>query len=109
MVTAAFVLLMALAVIVPVAPLYGPVPPGHLAAERLAGVGGGDRAVQEAALDVERHMPGTRYGAVNFSVCVAGCALAAAGSASPAAPPRMTAAPAAAMDVGIFMIALLCV
>jgi hypothetical protein len=47
--------------------------------------------------------------AVNFSVCVTGCALAAAGSASAAAPPRTTVAPAAATDVRIFMIALLCV
>jgi hypothetical protein len=40
-VTAAFVLVMALPVIVPVAPLTAPGPPGHLAGERLAVVGGG--------------------------------------------------------------------
>ena len=44
---------------------------------------------------------------MNFSVCVAVRALAAAGSASPPAQPRMTAVPAAAMDVRIFMIAFL--
>jgi hypothetical protein len=42
---------------------------------------------------------------MNFSVCGALCALATAGSVSAPVQPRMTAAPAAAMDVRIFMIA----
>src|SRR6516164_1447801 len=41
--------------------------------------------------------------AVNFSVCVVLCALATAGSMTAPAPARTTAAPAAAMDVRIFM------
>ena len=45
--------------------------------------------------------------AMNFSVCVALCALATAGSTSAPVVPRTTAAPAATMDVRTFMISLL--
>ena len=45
--------------------------------------------------------------AVNFSVVVALCALAIAGSTSAPVPPRTTAAPVAAMDLRNFMIARL--
>jgi len=46
-----------------------------------------------------------RVVSLRVSMCAAVCALATAGSASAAVPPTMTAAPAAAMDVRIFMIA----
>src|SRR5690348_7494206 len=45
--------------------------------------------------------------AVNFSVCVVLCALATAGSTSAPVPLSTTAAPAATMDLRIFMIPLL--
>src|SRR5690348_1958502 len=46
---------------------------------------------------------GVRVTAVNFSVCVVLWALATAGSRTAPVPPSTTAAPAAAMDVRIFM------
>src|SRR6516162_11534427 len=46
--------------------------------------------------------------AMNFSVCVLLCALATAGSTSAPVVPRATAAPAAMMDVRIFMVSPPC-